>query len=64
MAVIVLFVATLLLEVAAAAGARHVSKWEWENAPRLVGIGDVHGSLAKLIDLLKAADLIDQDLRR
>ena len=38
----VLVSAVLLLAGAGATEVRHVSQWEWENAPRLVGIGDVH----------------------
>ncbi len=62
--VVTLLVSTLLLpEGANAASAQRVSKWEWENAPRLVSIGDVHGSFGKLIELLKAAELVDANLR-
>lgn len=33
--------------------------WEWEDVPKVVAIGDLHGGYDKLLELLRSADLID-----
>ena len=39
------------------------SEYEWEGVPRVVALGDIHGSLGKLTDSLRAAGLIDERLQ-
>jgi len=36
--------------------------WEWEGVSRVVAIGDVHGAHDKLVSLLTAMELVDEDL--
>ena len=36
--------------------------WEWEGVPRVVAIGDIHGSDDKLIRLLTGSGLVDRNL--
>lgn len=38
------------------------SQWEWSDVPRIVVIGDVHGSYDKLLKLLRGTDLVDERL--
>ena len=39
------------------------SKWDWDGVPRVVVLGDTHGSSDKLTESLRAAGLIDDGLR-
>ena len=61
--------ATILLAVVLAAPARGGDPatsgptWEWTGVARVVAVGDVHGNHDKLVRLLQAADLLDEDLR-
>ena len=41
---------------------RQVSRWEWEEVPRIVAMGDVHGAFHKLVSLLIGTGLVDGDL--
>lgn len=43
-------------------GAVASSQWEWNDVPRVVAIGDVHGSFDKLLKLLEGTGLIDEQL--
>ena len=43
-----------------AAGAR--LQYEWEGVPRIVAVGDVHGAYDNLVNVLKNAGLIDDEL--
>ena len=54
-----LLCATLFL-ITVPAGARQVSEWEWDEIPRLVVVGDVHGSFDKLLSILRGLDLVDE----
>ncbi len=47
-------------QISAAAAAS--SQWEWTDVPRVVVIGDVHGSYDKLLTLLEGTGLVDEDL--
>ena len=38
------------------------SPHEWQKIPRVVAIGDVHGSYDKLLKLLRGTDLVDEEL--
>lgn len=38
------------------------SQWEWEGVPRVVALGDVHGSFDKMVTLLKGTKLVDDRL--
>ena len=38
------------------------SPFEWNDIPRVVAIGDVHGSYDKLLQLLRGTDLVDDGL--
>jgi tetratricopeptide (TPR) repeat protein len=65
------FLATLVLLLGLwtrvlASEARQVPEeppWEWNGAPRVVAIGDVHGAYDNLVAILKNAGLIDEKLR-
>ncbi len=37
--------------------------WEWTDVPKVVAVGDLHGSYDKLIQLLAGAELVDGVLR-
>ena len=37
--------------------------YEWNNVPRVVAVGDVHGAYVNFISLLKNAELVDDELR-
>ena len=39
------------------------AEWEWDGVARVVALGDIHGSLDKLSVTLRAAGLIDDELR-
>jgi hypothetical protein len=39
-----------------------LSRWEWDGVPRVVAVGDVHGSLDNLIVILKSSELLDGNL--
>jgi hypothetical protein len=43
-----------------AAPADEAQQWEWNDVPRIVAIGDVHGAYNNLVALLKNAGLIDE----
>ena len=38
--------------------------YEWNNAPRIVAIGDIHGAYDNFVALRKNAGLVDDKLRR
>jgi hypothetical protein len=38
------------------------SQWEWTDVPRVVVIGDVHGSYDKMLTLLEGTGLVDEGL--
>ena len=38
------------------------SKYRWDGVPRVVAIGDVHGSYDKLLELLRGTGLVDEQL--
>ena len=38
------------------------SPWQWDDIPRVVAIGDVHGSYDKLLKLLRGSGLVDDQL--
>jgi len=38
------------------------ARWEWEDVPRIVAIGDVHGEYEKLLTLLTGTGIVDRDL--
>lgn len=46
---------------AAASTAQQTSEWQWADVSRVVSVGDLHGNHQKLIRLLAAADLIDDE---
>ena len=37
-------------------------RYDWENVPRIVAVGDVHGAYENLLTVLKNAELIDDEL--
>ena len=37
-------------------------QWEWEGVPRVVVLGDVHGSFDKMVSLLQGTKMIDDQL--
>lgn len=55
-----------LLSVAFLAGPANATeaptRWEWDGVPRVVAVGDVHGSSGNLIVILKSAGLLDANL--
>ncbi len=58
-------VSSLLLLAATSANATSAERtaiWEWEDVPRVVAVGDLHGGYAKLVQLLQGADLVDDAL--
>ena len=61
--VLVLLVLALPALVYGSPGPVHVSQHEWTEVTRVVAIGDLHGSYEKALRILKAAGLIDEDLR-
>src|SRR3970282_2292411 len=46
-----------------AAGPKQVSEWEWEEVPRVVAMGDVHGNLDKLTAILQGTGVVNDRLR-
>ena len=38
------------------------SSWEWDGVPRVVAVGDIHGSLDNLTVILKSSGLLDGNL--
>ncbi len=57
-----LLIATILLSIPSQVFPEQVSEWEWEGIPRIVAIGDVHGSYDKLLTLLKGTGMVDEVL--
>ena len=51
------------LPAAAGEGGEAGPTWEWTGVPRVVAVGDVHGNHDKLVRLLAAAELIDDERR-
>jgi hypothetical protein len=41
----------------------NTSPWRWSGIERVVAIGDIHGAYSEFTQLLKATDLVDDDLR-
>src|SRR5262245_66200338 len=39
------------------------SSCEWNNVERVVAIGDVHGAYDRLVEILKVAGIVDNELR-
>ncbi len=62
-----LFVTAALLILGAASAAANPSErmavWEWTDVPKVVAIGDLHGSYDKLVQLLAGTELVDPELR-
>jgi len=54
---VALLVAVLLLPCAAWAGAE--PPWHWEDVPRVVAVGDIHGAYDRLVAMLTEAGVID-----
>ena len=48
-----------LLAAPALLGAQR-STWEWDDVPRVVILGDVHGSYDKMVTLLLGTKTVDQ----
>ena len=61
--VLVLLVLAVPALVYGSPGPVQVSQHEWTDVTRIVAIGDLHGSYEKALRILKAAGLIDGDLR-
>lgn len=61
--VLVLLVLAVPALVFGSPGPVQVSQYEWTDVTRIVAIGDLHGSYEKALRILKAAGLIDGDLR-
>lgn len=55
--------AAVSLLLSALLGASIAGAAERATAPRLVSIGDIHGAYEQLVEILREADLIDEDLR-
>lgn len=53
---------TLTLAAAVPVPSAEVSAFEWSEVPRIVAIGDVHGSYEKLLKLLRGTDLVNDGL--
>jgi Calcineurin-like phosphoesterase/Tetratricopeptide repeat len=60
---VVLAAALLVLFRGAAIAADDEPQWEWNDVPRIVAIGDVHGAYDNLVATLKNAGLVDDRLR-
>jgi tetratricopeptide (TPR) repeat protein len=45
------------------AGARTEPPWEWNDVPRVIAVGDVHGAYDNLVAVLKNAGLLDEKLK-
>jgi hypothetical protein len=62
-----LFAAALTLALAASAGSRlpraAASSCEFTNVDRIVAVGDVHGAYDRFVEILRAANLIDERAR-
>ncbi len=60
-------ISAVLLILGAAPAAANPSErtavWEWQDVPRVVAIGDLHGSYDNLVQLLESAELVDGELR-
>ena len=52
----------LLLSPTSSSTAADPLQYDWEEVPRIVAIGDVHGAYNNLVDVLKNAELIDDKL--
>ncbi len=59
----ILLILALLLLPGQATATASVSPWEWTDVPRVVAIGDLHGSSDKLVRLLRGCELVDAELR-
>ncbi len=44
------------------AGAVQTSPWTWEDVPRVVALGDSHGSYEGVVSILQSIELLDQEL--
>ena len=55
-----LMIVSLLVVPVTLSGAE--SQWEWEGVPRVVALGDVHGSFDKMVTLLKGTRMVDDQL--
>ena len=40
-----------------------VSPWEWKGVARIVAVGDVHGTLHSVEEILRKSKLVDDQLR-
>ena len=56
-------IVSFLPAAAAVAAPTQVAVWEWQDVPRVVAVGDLHGAYDKLVQLLAGAELVDGDLR-
>ncbi len=63
--VLLVLLVTALVWFAAQPTAANDIPFEWNNVPRVVAVGDVHGAYVNFISLLKNADaeLVDDELR-
>jgi hypothetical protein len=57
-----LLVLTAIFLVTVAPAMARTSPWEWKDVQRIVAMGDVHGRYSELVLVLKAAELVDEDL--
>ncbi len=44
-------------------GKVYADQWRWNNVERVVAIADIHGAYDEFVHLLKATELIDEELR-
>ncbi len=58
----ILLTATVLLFIPSQFFSEQVSQWEWEGIPRVVAVGDVHGSYDKLLSLLRGTGVVNDNL--
>lgn len=61
--IILLFPARLALAAPDVTPASSESPWNWTGVPRVVALGDLHGSSDKLVRLLQGTGLVDEQLR-
>lgn len=52
-----------LLTIILAAQSVRAEEWRWDDVPRVVAFGDVHGAYSALVELLQATGVVGPDLR-
>jgi hypothetical protein len=57
-----LLITSLLLLLAILPGQAPATEWQFDGVSRIVAISDVHGAYDAMVDALKAAEIIDNDL--